>query len=49
MSNPQDDIAHFARTVIDAIEALDLTYLIGGSVAVWRWGLARTTQDFDVV
>ena len=39
----------FARLVIDALEAADVTYLIGGAVAVWAWGEPRTTQDFDLV
>jgi hypothetical protein len=37
----------FARRVIDALEAADVTYLIGGAVAVWAWGKPRTTQDAD--
>ncbi len=39
----------FARMVLDALEASDITYLIGGAVAVWAWGEPRTTQDFDLV
>ena len=39
----------FARQVLDAVEATELEYLIGGAVAVWAWGEARTTQDFDLV
>ena len=39
----------FARLVLDAIEATELEYLIGGAVAVWAWGEVRTTQDFDLV
>jgi len=49
MVDDKDDIAEFARIVIDALEAADVTYLIGGSIAVWKWGQARTTQDFDAV
>lgn len=49
MENTQNDIAAFARTVIDALDSAGITYLIGGSVAVWHWGQPRTTQDFDVV
>ncbi len=40
---------HFARLVVDAIEATGLEYLIGGSVAVWAWGEPRTTMDVDLV
>lgn len=39
----------FARLVLDAIEATEIEYLIGGAVAVWAWGEVRTTQDFDLV
>jgi len=31
------------------LEAAEITYLIGGAVAVWAWGEPRTTQDFDLV
>lgn len=41
--------ADFARLVLDALEATELEYLIGGAVAVWAWGEVRTTQDFDLV
>lgn len=39
----------FARLVVDALEACEITYLIGGAVAVWAWGEPRATQDFDLV
>ena len=39
----------FARLVLDALEASEITYLIGGAVAVWVWGEPRSTQDFDLV
>ena len=39
----------FARSVIDALEACEITYLIGGAVATWAWGEPRSTQDFDLV
>ena len=39
----------FARLVLDALEASEITYLIGGAVAVWAWGEPRSTQDFDLV
>ena len=41
--------AAFVRLVIEAIEASDLEYLIGGAVAAWAWGEPRATQDLDVV
>jgi hypothetical protein len=39
----------FARLVLDAVEAAELDYLIGGAVAVWAYAEPRTTRDFDVV
>lgn len=39
----------FLRDVLDAVEASGVDYLIGGAVAAWAWGEARTTRDFDVV
>jgi len=41
--------AAFVRLVIEAIEASDLDYLLGGAVAAWAWGEPRATQDLDVV
>ncbi len=39
----------FVRLVLDAVEAAQVEYLIGGSVGLWAWGEPRTTQDFDLV
>ena len=41
--------AAFVKLVIEAIEASDLEYLLGGAVAAWAWGEPRATQDLDVV
>jgi hypothetical protein len=49
VSNPPPDFQDFARLVLDALEAADIDYLVGGAVAVWAWAEARTTRDFDVV
>lgn len=49
MANEPIRLKDFARLVLDALEAAELDYLIGGAVAVWAWGEVRTTQDFDVV
>lgn len=43
------EFAGFMRDVLDALEEAGVTYLVGGAVAVWGWGEARTTRDFDVV
>jgi hypothetical protein len=49
VAEPRLSFVAFARSVIDALQASDITYLIGGAVAVWAWGEPRTTQDFDLV
>jgi len=43
------ELADFMRLVLDALEAAGVEYMIGGAVAVWAWGEARTTRDFDLV
>lgn len=43
------DFADFVRLVLDALEAANVKYLIGGAVAVWAWGEVRTTRDLDLV
>lgn len=47
--DPQQEFGSFMREVLDALEETGVNYLIGGAVAVWGWGEARTTRDFDVV
>lgn len=49
MARAQIGFLEFARTVLDALESAQITYLIGGAVALWAWGEPRTTQDFDLV
>lgn len=49
MAEEQTSFVTFARTVIDALEASEITYLIAGAVAAWAWGEPRATQDFDLV
>ena len=39
----------FVRSVLDAIEAANVPYLIGGAVALAAWGENRTTRDLDLV
>lgn len=39
----------FVRSVLDAIEAANVSYLIGGAVALAAWGENRTTRDLDLV
>jgi hypothetical protein len=49
MAEADMSFADFMRLVLDALEAAGVEYLIGGAVAVWAWGEARTTRDFDLV
>ncbi len=49
MSSERISFLAFARLVLDAIEATQLDYCIGGAMALWAWGEPRTTQDFDLV
>lgn len=42
-------IADFLKLVIEALEAADVEYLIGGAIAAWAWGEPRATQDLDLV
>lgn len=49
MAQERITFVEFARLVLDALEAAELDYLIGGAVATWAWGEVRTTQDIDLV
>ena len=49
VTDPEQEFGSFVREVLDALEEVGIQYLIGGAVAVWGWGEARTTRDFDVV
>lgn len=39
----------FVRSVLDAIEAANVLYLISGAVALTAWDENRTTRDLDLV
>jgi hypothetical protein len=39
----------FVKLVIEALDAAQVEYLIGGAVAAWAWGEPRATQDLDMV
>ena len=43
------DLLEFARLVVDAFEAANVPYLLGGALAVAAWAEARSTQDVDFV
>jgi hypothetical protein len=49
MTESRPDFAAFVRTVLDALEAAGVDYLVGGAVAAWAWGEPRATLDVDVV
>lgn len=53
MENPVNEVSlefvDFIRLVLEALEAAQVEYMIGGAVAAWAWGEARTTRDLDVV
>jgi len=49
MSQEQLDYFDFVRLVLEALEAAQVEYLIGGAVAAWAWGEPRATFDLDLV
>jgi hypothetical protein len=49
MTNRPLDIAGFLKSVIEALNAAGVEYLIGGAIAEWAWGEPRATQDLDLV
>ena len=49
VADPEQEFGRFMRDVLDALEEAGVKYLVGGAVAVWGWGEARTTRDFDVI
>jgi hypothetical protein len=44
-----DDVLTALLPVVQALDALDIPYHIGGSVASTAWSFARTTNDADIV
>jgi len=54
MSQPPSErpflgLIDFARLVLDALEAAEADYMLGGALAVAAWAEARSTQDVDIV
>jgi hypothetical protein len=43
------DITGFLKLILEALEAAEVEYLIGGAIAAWAWGEPRATQDLDLV
>jgi len=48
-ATPVLDLLDFARLLLDAIEASEAEYMLGGALAVMAYAEARSTQDIDVV
>lgn len=48
-SSADPSFTGFVTQVLDALRAADVPYLIGGAMALWAWGEARTTRDLDLV
>ncbi len=49
MANEPASLHAFARLVIDALEAAQVDYLLGGALATAAWGEPRMTLDVDLV
>lgn len=49
MKDQPADITGFLKLILEALEAAQADYLIGGAVAEWAWGEPRATQDLDFV
>ena len=49
MNDQPLDITNFLKLILEALEATDVEYLIGGAIAEWAWGEPRATQDLDIV
>lgn len=43
------NFTRFVQIVLEALDAAQIRYMVGGAVATAAWGQARTTQDLDVV
>ncbi len=49
MAETNLEYSEFVLLVLEALEAADVPYLIGGAVAAWAWGEPRATRDLDLV
>jgi hypothetical protein len=49
MAKEPDSLLAYARLVIDALEAAQVVYLLGGALATTAWAEPRSTLDVDLV
>ena len=49
MNPTTPDLLSFARLLVDGLEEIGSTYMLGGALAVTAWAEARSTQDVDLV
>ena len=49
MAEANLEYSEFILLVLEALEAADIPYMIGGAVAAWAWGEPRATRDLDLV
>jgi hypothetical protein len=49
MAREPESLKAYARSVIDALEAAQVQYLLGGALAAAVWGEPRSTLDVDLV
>ncbi len=49
MAETNLEYGEFILLVLEALEAADIPYMIGGAVAAWAWGEPRATRDLDLV
>ena len=49
MAETNPEYGEFILLVLEALEAADIPYMIGGVVAAWAWGEPRATRDLDRV
>ena len=49
MAETNLEYSEFVLLVLEALEAADIPYMIGGAVAAWAWGEPRATRNLDLV
>jgi hypothetical protein len=49
MAQDSIDYPEFVSLVIEALQAADVEYMVGGALALWAWGEPRSTMDLDLL